>query len=624
MPKHLPLRIPATRAGLAAVLALMLAGVMPGDAAAQEADRAPAAPMSPRQLAAAADRAAYRYESRLYRLAPTTLGGRRSGPCDERIGRFCFWYGHPDDAPSPPPEPEPEEVTEARTVAVRAHRQWFAVDPSSGEAAGALLRYLIEADRTREAVAAARAHAWAAGRTPESLLLLGMALHEAGDFAAAEAVFDSARVDAEPEQRREWDDVAVLLESGERGRYRDLPDPDREDYHERFWRLADAFLLEEGNERRSAHYARHAWALIHSRAPRVSGKISWGSDHTEILLRYGLPSGRRRIREFGPAAWMLDREPSFVESFGESALSFVPPALLSRGLPDLPEPGVRHEMERDTAPSTYAPVRMHRSRAMELQASRFPDGVGAVLRVDAILPPDTLEPAVPVAPRGLLAVLDTLGREVARVEAAVRTRSDSATVLTAELPVPPGSYVFMAELLDDSTGLAGLSRARVDVRPGSGLALSDLVVARAFGDSLPATREEPVLEPLPSLLIPPGSEVGFYAEVRGLARQGGAARYEVQWAVESAEKGSLLGRAARWVGRQIGVIAPEEPMAIRWEDVSSAGTAPIALTMDLADADPGLYRVTLTLTDRLSGVQQTVERLLRIREEPLPRGRAPY
>ncbi|HSH44602.1 MAG TPA: hypothetical protein VK966_02030, partial [Longimicrobiales bacterium] len=181
-----------------------------------------AASPGPEELARAASTAAYRYESRLWRLVPTTPGGSRPDRCHEVVGRFCLWHDSPGSPPPPPPDSVPAAVEEARVVAVRAHRLWFSAAPHNTRAAGALVRFLIEDGRTREAVAAARAHAWVADRAPVSLLLLGLALHEAADFVAAEAVFDSARAAADEETRTRWDDVRVLLEPDERDRYDDL------------------------------------------------------------------------------------------------------------------------------------------------------------------------------------------------------------------------------------------------------------------------------------------------------------------------------------------------------------------------------------------------------------------
>ena len=582
----------------------------------------------PDALARVARTASFRYESLQRRLAPdTNEGGRRSDQCDERIGRFCFWYDAPSERPDPPLPPEPPAVADARVVAVEAHRRWFAAAPADHQAAGFLIRYLVEDGRSSEAVAAARTHAWAARRDPDALFILGLAFHYAGDFAAAEAVFDSARAAMEEPRRRAVDDVEMLLEGSERGRYADLPAEARERYERRFWALSDPSFLQPGNERRSGHYARHAWVRIHERAPRVRGKISWGKDHEEILIRFGLPVSRKRIRDFPPS--FIQSDPRFIESFDPGSVALVPPALLTRGLPEAPPPGLRHELVRDTAPSAYAPVRL-RLDALDVVASRLPTAYGAVLRLDAVLSPDTIEPRVPVDPRALLVILDTLGNELSRETTPTRRHGDS-TVVSGLTAVPPGEWLYRVEVLDDSTALAGLAQYRVSVPPPgsplarddaaatrSGFTLSDLIVAEPFGDSLPAAHDDPLLRPHPSLVLPTGSPVGLFAEARGLRRDG---RYAVEWSVEERSEASLLGQAARWLGRRLGLVEREEPLRVRWEDVAVGGTVPVAVNIDLSEADEGLYRVRLRVTDELSGLARTAERLVRLSvgSTPAPR-----
>ena len=594
--------------------ALSLGGFQAPAVAAQAREDAPDA----RALARAARTASYRYESLQRRTAPTTnQGGRRGDQCDERIGRFCFWYDSPSDPPAPPLPPEPPAVADARVVAVRAHRLWFAADPASSDAAGFLVRYLVEDDRTAEAVAAARAHVWAARAAPEALFVLGLALHYHGDFLAAEAAFDSARAVMPDEDRRRVDDVRVLLEGPERGRYGRLGEAERDRYHERFWALSDPSLLQPGNERRSGHYARHAWARIHEKAPRVQGKTFWASDYEEIVIRFGLPVSRRRIRDFHPYLSMT--EPSYIESFDHRSVALVPPALLTRGLPEAPPPGMRHELARDTAPSSYPPVRL-RLAPMDVVPTRIPEGGGALLRIDAVLAPDTLEPRVPVSPRGLLVILDTMGRELLREPAWLERAADSAIVMTATAPVPAGEWIYRVELLDDSTGLAGLSQYRV-VIPGPAtagaepaLSLSDLMVAEPFGDPQPVSHDDPALLPHPTSLLPVGSRVGLFASVTGLRR---GRSYTVEWAFHEVSEGTLLGDAARWLGRRLGLVRAEAPLRLRWEDVAGGERrVPIAVNMDLAEAGPGLYRISLRVTDALTGESLVAERLVRLTAGP--------
>lgn len=549
----------------------------------------------------AARSAAYRYENLLRRRAPERYGGG-SGPCDEIVGRFCFRFG--SDIRHPPAEPEHPEVVQYRQLAIRAHRRWLSLEPENGKAAGGLIRYLVEDRRPREAVPLARAHVAMAG-TPGSFLLLGMALHYTGDFAAAETAFDSARALVTPEERQRLDDVEMLLDPGERSLYRRLGPAEKTAYNRRFWALADPSLLIPGNERRSAHYARQAWIQILSEAPRAAGMLSWGHDHAEIVLRYGVPRSRERIES---TVWHPRPDLRMVEYFDPRAVSFVPGALVTEGVPYQPVPGARPALERDTTRSAYAPIHHRRTRGLETQVTRLPASTGWVLRVDAVLPPDTAAPTVPVAPRGLLVVLDTLGVEISRTVARVEHRADSATVVRAESPVPAGTHIYQIELVDDSTDLAGWSRHRIDVADGV-LVLSDPLIARPPADSVTFARSD--LRPWPSRVLAPDQKVFVYAQARGLLRVGGDARYAVEWWLERRERGSLLGRAFRWVGRNLGLVEESSPVRLRWEAAEDErGPVAITFALDLAGARPGHYRLGLTVRDRVSGREATSYREL--------------
>ncbi|MFP4623635.1 MAG: hypothetical protein ACLFRX_05600 [Gemmatimonadota bacterium] len=556
-----------------------------------------------------ARQAAYTYERLLRRRAPETWGGG-GDRCHEIIGRFCFRFTDDDRDPDPPPPEEHEDIAEARTRAVATHRAWFALEPEKPGVAGPLVRYLIDDGRPREALAAARTHAWAAERTVPSLLILGLSLHHAGEFTAAEAVFDSVRSRVLAEERSRLDDVEVLLEPRERRVYRDLDPEAREAYNGRFWAFSDPSLQDGGNERRSAHYARHAWAMILKDAPGVQGRTSWGSDVEEILLRYGRPLSRARIRQ---PTWRLYDDLSMVESFDPLAVPLVPAALLTRGLPVSPEPGARGELERDTVRSSYAPIRLTRLRSLPVQAARFPADSGARLLVAGVLERDTayaVNAGVPPRPRGLLVVLDTLGREVSRTTAQASTLADSALAVWGELWLGPGSYVYRLEVTDDSAGIGALSQYRIDIPAPVPPGLSDLLVAPVGGDSVPASR--PGVSPDRRLVVPVGARLLVWAEASALALMNGRSRYAVEWWVERGDKGGIVSRAARWLGRRLGLGERPEPVRVRWEDGTRELPAVVALSVDLGGMDPGLYRLALTVRDRISGLEKTATRLFRI------------
>lgn len=562
--------------------------------------------------------AARRYENAIIQTASQRFGGRLGDRCDERIGRYCFWYSRPG-TPRRPIEPEPPEVAAARGSAIHAFRRWYALAPDNERAVAPLLRYLVEAERASEAVAAARAHVWAGGADPESLLFLGLALHYDRDFQAAEAAFDSARALATAEERRRLDDVEVLLDRSERSHYRSLTDHEKEAYEARFWALADAWLMDAGNERRSAHYARHAWSRILAMAPRVQGRLRWGRDDHEILIRYGLATGRQR-QIFSSASITPDM--SLVEWFDPRRIALAAGDLLTEGLPHTPPPGVRPEIERDTARSHYAPLGLRRTRGLVTAATVFPGTGGGEIRIDALLLPDTVDPRVPVHPRGLLVILDTLGNEIGRAPVRTASAQDSLTILTASYSAPPGTYLYRMEVRDDSTQLGGLAQYRVDIPVANGLTVSDLLVAWPESNEVPESRYDPDIAGIPRLIFRPNDDLAVYAEVSGLAvPETGASTLDVQWWIEYADGTGLLRRAARWLGERIGLAEARPPVRVSWREPGAEETHGLFVTLTLPDLGPGLHELGLRVRDGFTGAEATSSRLILVDPQapPLPR-----
>lgn len=582
------------------------------------------APQDPRD---AAERAAFTYESLLSRRARIHRGGGGGPHCDETIGRFCFTFT--DDEPDlPDRRPDHPEIVQARDRAISAHRAWLSQDPA-GRAAGPLVRYLVEADRQDEAVAVARTHAWAADRTPSSLLLLGLALHEAGRIPAAESVFDSARGSLPAAERLRLDDVEALLEPEEGRAYARLGAQEKEAYEARLWRFSDPSTLDPGNERRSAHYARHAWAAILAQAPLASGRLPWGDDSAEVLLRYGRPVARERM---ALPAVQSTGEPSIVEVFDPRSVSLVPGALRSAGIPSTPEPVSRPSSGGEVVRSSYAPVGGGTLRELSVQAARFPHPGGAMLLVSGRLSPDSAglggaaddsasspSDAVGGRLRGQLAIQDTAGHVVARVPATVWVDPDGGIRAVAEALVEPGTWAYHLDVRN-ADGRHGFARYATEIVEAEGLRISDLLLA-APEERVPEFRA--ALTPAASLELAVGGRVLVWAEVTGPVRREGEASLEVEWWVESAEEGTAVGRVARWLGRRLGLVGPERASRIRWSDRSWASPVPVGFVIDLEGQDPGLYRIGLTARDLPGSREVTSTRVVWIGPEGLearPRG----
>src|SRR6266545_4338972 len=105
--------------------------------------------------------------------------------------------GFERDATAPAPE-EPRRIGEARDRVVHQLDSAAALLPGDEWIAGQRVRYIVEAGRTADAIAAAhacRAAAWWCEA------LAGFALHAAGDFAGADTAYRAALSDMPREER---------------------------------------------------------------------------------------------------------------------------------------------------------------------------------------------------------------------------------------------------------------------------------------------------------------------------------------------------------------------------------------------------------------------------------------
>ncbi len=567
---------------------------------------------SAESLRGAARSAERRYEYLLRRYAPIRYGGGYGGECDEIVGRFCLIY----DGGEPPPEPDPPppQVLRARRDVVEALRRAFAGLPGDLDTAGPLLRYLIEDGRADEALSAALTFAWATADSVWGDLLLGYAYHAAANDSAAERAFDAALARMSEKDRRRFESVEVFLTGRERGAYRGLSPDARARYEAQFWRLADPLYLLEGNERRAEHFARHVWGRLLSVTPRVSGVYAWGRDLEELTLRYGVPTARERV-----VGMYLHQPDSFIEHYQPDQLTFEPTALMTEGVPDTPPPGAPWTLEPERARSGYAPGMLRRMVPAEHQVVRYPAGDSVVLRIHGQMVVDS---AVENGARVLagLFLLDVDYSPTFERRGTVEL-NDSVALAALEARVAPGRYVYSFELLEEESRLAGRARYGIDVPgyPRRGVALSDPVIAAPFGGgALPSGRDDPALRPLARLVFEAGDTVGLYAEAHGLeAGPDGATRYAVELSVRRADEPSLLARAARWLGRRLGLT--DDPVAPRlsWEGQGEGGRlAVLAVDLPLLELDRGLHELELTVTDLVGGTRFTSRRLIRIGEPP--------
>lgn len=566
-----------------------------------------------------ARRAEHRYERLSRSLAPEAFGAGQWGHCDEVVGRFCLRYGDDEKDEEPSDDTvhvEPVQIVEARKAAIDAFRRLFSYTPGDLNVAGPLVRYLVEDDRGPEAVSAARSFSWATHDSIWGPLLLGFAFHNNGQEGAAEQQFALALTRMPPDQRREFDDLHVLLSGAEWHRVEAMSPAGRARYEHMFWRLADPLYVTPGNERWNEHMARHVWARLLSHVPRVAGMTSWGKDLEELTLRYGVPTRRERVESPDPY-----RDPfnfSMLEYYSSRAQAFTTSDLRTEGYAEASVPGAPDPLDSVRVRSEFAPYNLSKLLPFPHQVARFPTaGDSVTVLMEAELPLDSLGTSARDLRTGIF-MLDSAANLLAKQEGRQRTYGRMVRV-AGQFTLPPGRIIYSVEALDTVTRRGARARYALPLHayPAGEPALSDIVLTHPFRSQLlPRSRADLRGAPLPGATVAAGQNVGIYAEVHRLAGgSDGHTRYSVEVAVEPAHGPSIATRVVRWFGRSLGLSHDHPPPSVSWTAEGTPGhPAIVALDLQIENVHPGLYSIELAVRDRVLGVRMATHRLIRIQD----------
>jgi hypothetical protein len=523
----------------------------------------------------------------------------RSGPtaCDERVGRFCYWYDEKE--PDAPEEPSPIGDARAKLLAVldSAYRDF----PGDRWTAGQLIRYLTEAGRLDEAVREAKRCRVEGWWCPA---LEGFALHVAGRHAEADSAWTRALAAMDERQRCEWRDLKLILDDQLLRDYREVGCNAREALERRVWWLARPMMSLAGNDARSEFLSRRLYTVFVEDAPSVYA-LGFDTDERELLLRYGWPrawsqhesyvsgQGRQRIitgHEPMPAPPMLPvaatvRNPALSDSVGWRG----------KGLP-----GVR---------ARYAPTVARTLVPLEHQSAIFRRGDSALVVM-----------AYDVSRNRVLAT--SAGDPGALAVALVLTKGEErdATIVRAERPAVRGTLtartawgpmLMSAEVSSRRDQV--LARARYGMRatdtPGSRVAISDLLLFAPF-DGMPRTLEDVLPHVAPTQVLEAGGKVGIYWETYNTNPSGEGIDVAITVAPEDQGGGGWMRRGLT----ALRLAREAEPVTVGLSDVSARGRGytPRAVVVDLATLKPGRYLMQLEITAQ-GTIPVRAERVLTVR-----------
>jgi len=503
---------------------------------------------------------------------PESHSSRGGSSCDEQVGRFCYWY----DEKEPPAPREPDRIREARSRLISLLDSAAALNPSNLWVASQRVRYLSEAGRARDAVAAAwacKGEGWRCGT------LVGFAYHEAGDYVRADSAYRGAIRDMPARDRCDWEDISLLLEEELLPRYRaqQCGNPARLAFERRVWWLARPLFSTAANDARTEHYARVTMSHMLSEAPSAH-ESGFDQDERELLLRYSWPRAWSRAGGGfggGPSS-VVGHEPTPAYPYLPNAFVYDNP-VNTDSLRWTTRPGVVH--------ARYAPAYATPLLRLEHQSALFRRGDSSLVVLAYDLRSDS---ALARASDVRAALVLTRGDEGDAT--IVRMPNKSRGVITAHSVWAP--LLMSAEVTSPTVGRS--ARARYGIRPpyavGVRVSLSDLLLFEPYGQ-LPASLDEVIPHTLPSLRVRSDRKVGFYWEAYGTNPSGETMNINVTVAPEVTDEPT---RAQR-LKRALRVWKEAKPVSVQVQDVSARGqtTSARSVEVDISTLPPGRYMVEL-------------------------------
>ncbi len=119
------------------------------------------------------------------------------------------------------------------------------------------------------------------------VVLAAQAQAAMGDFDRALDSFSIYLRMLPEDERKIYDDLSIVAKPEELKAYREIPESDREEFLEAFWRKRDLTLVSAGKARRVEHYRRVWYAQLH-----FSDRVQPWDRRGEIYIRYGQPEYR--------------------------------------------------------------------------------------------------------------------------------------------------------------------------------------------------------------------------------------------------------------------------------------------------------------------------------------------
>lgn len=490
----------------------------------------------------------------------------------------------------------------------------------------------------------------------EMWLYTGLVNHRLGQFDAAEVAFNKAVELMDGETREAYTDLTLILPPEDWDEFQDAP----EAFAERYWTSRDPRFLNASNERRTEHYARLVEAELLYRSEDL-GIPGWRTERGRLYVRYGPPQldvviegafgavveqfserndvfavdpdrpagpevvNRFNVWDYGDGTRFVFEDPGRNGQFRLYSLPADVYGLATVHNPEamdfvqIAEDEVRRQPERYTFESPGRQVELpYRVAAFKGEGGRTDLYVNYGIPV-AGSPEEGVQEDVDVTvktgafligpERDLLVERrrTVYGLRGAQIVPFQQTRLWTST--EAMSARPEDGYEVSLEFETATGQTSAVQRRAVDVPNFSGgdLQLSDVLLAYYVEE---ADRGEPgrvfrdgvSVQPAPWGVFGAGDPIYLYFEPYGLGIENGQTDYEVEASLRTKDTSTGIRRLARRIfgGDGTAVSSAFEVQGDRSDDT-------VYLFLDATGQEPGLYTLTVTVRDRVTGAEANRE-----------------
>lgn len=490
-------------------------------------------------------------------------------------------------------------------------------------------------------------------------LALALSQYRCGRIADARTSFDRAfrLMTAQERHAYEFAGTFELLRHKHADELKDSPSIVLEERFRDFWATVDPLYLTEENEAEIEHFSRIALAELTFGRP-LRGEQGWMTDRGKMLLRFGEPEQRLRLR---PDIEVLGARTSktelwfypgmitsFTDEFNSGSFRFSSPATGDGSQSGIDGEGVYLDLAR-TILWNHNPMYRRPSMEVPFSITRFrsnqgnrPTDMDLIISYSLPLVSDTgtgvADTTTALFPNNGGAasdehhfgffLLDELGRRMfdlketkANGRHETTWRGEAACVFAQSVFSGPDSGLCSLEWLRKEDGAAYVQRFPFNLRSlHARPALSDILLAhevlRDPEVHAPLRRASFAITPNPSGRIIPGTRPVLYFELYDLGlSQEGLSDFDIEISIQTREEKKGIGALFQGILSAIG-IGGERRLLASTGYVTDVSTAQLSLALDLDAYDPGDYLLTVRVIDHVLDRDNNASCAIRLEEQP--------